>query len=75
MRKRFQIVIEGTNEEQMYQFFEEIQNKYSLYDNCVFQETLEEDSIIEGDDRCVETGDLVCTRPKRAGEEPKEVEE
>ncbi len=61
---RYHIVIEGTNEEQMRDFFEEVQNKYSLYDNCVFEEVSDEDSFIEKEDRCNETGKIICERPK-----------
>ena len=35
-KKIFHIVIEGHDKEQVMALFEEIQNKYSLYDNCVF---------------------------------------
>ena len=61
---RFHIVIEGTDEEQMRRFFEEVQNKYSIYDNCVFEEVSDEDSFIEPDDRCEETGKIICAKPK-----------
>ena len=61
---RFHIVIEGTDEGQMTNFFEEIQNKYSLFDNCVLAEISDEDSIIDDLDRCVETGKLECIRPE-----------
>ncbi len=61
---RYHIVIEGTNEEQMRKFFEEVQNKYSLYDNCVIEECNDEDSFIEKEDRCGETGNIICERPK-----------
>lgn len=54
---RYQIVIEGSNEAQIRELFEEIQNKYSFYDNCVFQEVPDEDTIID-DDRREETGFL-----------------
>ena len=40
-----------------------IQNKYSLYDNCVFEECKDEDSFIELEDRCEETGKIICKRP------------
>ena len=67
-RKRiYHIVIEGHDEEQVRALFEEIQNKYSLYDNCVFEEADIEDTIIgydepdgSGDFRCEETGHLSC---------------
>jgi len=60
---RYQIVIEGTNGDQMEDFFEEIQNKYSLYENCVHEEVKDEDSFIEKEDRCGETGNIICKRP------------
>jgi hypothetical protein len=53
----FQIIIEGKKEDQMRRLFEEIQNKYSLYDNCVLEEHPEEKSIIE-DTRDDETGNI-----------------
>lgn len=65
---RYHIVIEGTDEGQMRNFFDEVQNKYSLYDNCVFEEVSDEDSVIEEEDRCedlIETGKLECERPKK----------
>lgn len=50
------IVIEIKNEEQAYKLFEEIQNKYSLYDNCVLETDVSiEDTIID-EDRKTETG-------------------
>jgi len=60
---RFHIIIEGTNAEQMQRFFEEIQNKYSLYDNCVLGEVTDHDSVIDDGDRCAETGSIECLRP------------
>lgn len=54
----FQIVIEGHDSEQMQAFFEEIQNKYSLYDNCVLQEVDDEDTIIDLENNG-EFGDLI----------------
>lgn len=45
-KKHYQIVIEGSDYEQVQELFEEIQNKYSLYDNCVMQEVTKEDSIV-----------------------------
>ena len=53
----FQIIIEGKKEDQMRRLFEEIQNKYGLYDNCVFEEYPEDKSIIE-DGRAEETGNI-----------------
>ena len=61
---RWHIVIEGTDEEQMYEFFEKIQNEYNLYDNCVIEECSDDESFIEPEDRCGETGDIICKRPK-----------
>lgn len=54
---RYQIVIEGSKEEQVRELFEEIQNKYGFYDNCVLQEVEDEDTIID-EDRKEETGFL-----------------
>lgn len=71
-KKRFHIIIEGTEEDEMQDFFEEIQNEYSLYDNCVLEEVIEEDSIISKEDRCIETGKIACRRPPQAGKEPKD---
>lgn len=51
------IIIEGHKEEQMYKFFEEIQNKYNLYDNCVIQKDTEESTIIDNE-RKEETGGI-----------------
>ena len=56
MNKIYHIRIEGKNEEQMRELFEEIQNRYGLYDNCVLDEVPEENSIIEG--KAEETGIL-----------------
>jgi len=53
----FQIIIEGKKEYQMRRLFEEIQNKYSLYDNCVLEEYPEKKSIIE-ENRDDETGNI-----------------
>ena len=65
--KIYHIVIEGHDTEQMQKFFEEIQNKWSLYDNCVLEEAELEDTIIDydetddnGDFRCEETGNIIC---------------
>ena len=62
---RFHIVIEGTDREQMCDFFEAVQNKFALYDNCVIEEISDKDSFIEPEDRCEETGRLTCRRPRR----------
>lgn len=57
--KIYHIVVEGSNAEQMQNLFEEIQNKYSLYDNCVLEETEAQNSIIDyDDDRYHETGEI-----------------
>lgn len=53
----FQIIIEGKKEDQMRRLFEEIQNRYGLYDNCVLEERPEDNSIID-DNRTAETGDI-----------------
>lgn len=53
----YHIVIEGHCEEQMRALFEEIQNKYRFFDNCVLDEINEEDTIIDTDRR-EETGYL-----------------
>jgi hypothetical protein len=67
--KVWQIVIEGHNAEQMQDFFEEIQNKYSLYDNSIIQEANPEDTIIDSD-RYEETGKIIIDRElvKKHGE-------
>lgn len=56
--KIWHIVIEGHDEEQMRALFEEIQNKYSFYDNCVLEDCSPEDTIIDKD-RFEETGCIV----------------
>ena len=53
----FQIIIEGKKEDQMRRLFEEIQNRYDLYDNCVLEERSEDKSVID-DNRTAETGDI-----------------
>ena len=65
--KIYHIVIEGHNEDEVRALFEEVQNKFSLYDNCVFEEMELEDTIIDYDEpddngefRCNETGRLGC---------------
>ena len=64
-KKIYNIVIEGHDEEQVREMFEEIQNKYSLYDNCVFEEADIEDTIIDYDEeRYAETGRLSCMNKK-----------
>ena len=53
----YHIVIEGHDEKAMYALFEEIQNKYSFYDNCVLENCTPECTIIDKD-RYEECGDL-----------------
>ena len=53
----FQIIIEGKKEDQMRRLFEEIQNRYDLYDNCVLEERSEDKSIVENG-RAEETGNI-----------------
>ena len=53
----FHIIIEGKKESQMRKLFEEIQNRYDLYDNCVLDEVGDDESIIE-DGRDEETGNI-----------------
>ena len=43
----YQIIIEGHDAEEMQDMFEEIQNEYRLYDNCVLQTTTGKDTIID----------------------------
>jgi hypothetical protein len=61
---RWHIKIEGTDEGQMRELFDRIQNEYNLYDNCVIEEVSDEESFIEAEDRCEETGEIICERPK-----------
>ena len=60
VKKHYQIVIEGSDYGQVQELFEEIQNKYDLYDNCVMQEVDKKDSIVGccGKKRTKETGRL-----------------
>jgi len=60
-KKIFHIVIEGHGEDQMREFFEEVQNKFSLYDNCAFEECEPEDTIIDRD-RWEETGSIMIDK-------------
>jgi len=53
----YQIIIEGHDEDEVRELFEEIQNKYDFYDNCVMQTTNPTDTIIDKD-RYEETGRL-----------------
>lgn len=69
---RFHIIIEGTDREEMDAFFDEIQDRYGLYDNCVIAECQDRDSIIDDDDPCKETGKLKCSRPKQSPNEPED---
>jgi len=50
------IVIEIKNKEQAYKLFEEIQNRYSLYDNCVIETDVPMEDTIIDEDRKEETG-------------------
>jgi len=53
------IVIEVDDEKKAYKLFEEIQNKYNLYDNCVIEtEVPIVDSIVD-DDRWEENGEYL----------------
>jgi hypothetical protein len=49
------IVIEIDDEGKAYDIFEEIQNKYSFYDNCVIETEVSEDESIVDWDRQDET--------------------
>ncbi|MBW3011302.1 hypothetical protein KY326_03725, partial [Candidatus Woesearchaeota archaeon] len=50
---------EGSDEEQMQNLFEEIQNKYDLFDNCVLETCEPQDTIIDYEEgRFEETGEL-----------------
>ena len=55
-----QIVIEGSDYKQVLELFEEIQNSYNFYDNCVMQEVGKKDSILNccGNNKPAETGRL-----------------
>jgi len=48
-KKIWHIVIEGHNEVEMYNLFEEIQNKYNLFDNCVIEDCKPNETIIDHD--------------------------
>jgi len=50
------IVIEVDNEDKAYTLFEEIQNKYNLYDNCVIERKVPIKDTIVDDDRWEENG-------------------
>jgi hypothetical protein len=68
-KKIWHIVIEGHDEEEIRELFEQIQNRYSLYDNCVMEEHEPEDTIIDAD-RYDECGDLTIDKDivKKHGE-------
>ena len=53
----------------MRQFFEEIQNKHNLFDNCVFEECKDEETIIDKN-RYEETGNIKINPeiPKKYGD-------
>jgi len=50
------IVIEIKNESDAYKLFEEIQNRYRLFDNCVIETGVSMEETIIDDDRREETG-------------------
>jgi len=56
MKTTNHIIIEIKNQEQAYALFEEIQNKYSLYDNCVIETDVPISDTIIDTDRNTETG-------------------
>jgi len=57
-KKIARIIIEGHDEAQVYKLFEEIQNKYSLYDNCVIETEMPPEETILDKHRYRETGCL-----------------
>jgi len=59
-----QIIIEGHDEEQMQNLFEEIQNKYSLYDNSVLNSDVPEQDTILEKGRIEETGNITVHQLK-----------
>lgn len=63
--KRCRIIIEGCDEDKMETLFEEIQNRYSLYDNCVIERNISNEETIM-DKECFngETGGYVCEECK-----------
>lgn len=67
--KIYKIIIEGHNIKEVEALFEEIQNKYSLYDNCVLEEDSPRNTIIDRA-RLGETGRLRINKAlvKRWGE-------
>jgi len=56
-KMKYQIIIEGSNYQEVQTVWEEIQNKYGFYDNCVLVEVNDSDTIIDSDRRN-ETGCL-----------------
>lgn len=50
------IVIEIKDEGKAYDLFEEIQNRYKLFDNCVIETEVSMEDTIVDDDRKEETG-------------------
>lgn len=59
MKKICHIIIEGHDADQMQEFFEEIQNKYNLYDNAVFETEVPPENTIIDADRFSETGKII----------------
>ena len=55
---KYQIIIEGNDYKEVYSLFEKIQNKYGFYDNCIFMEVNDSDTIIDHDRISLETGCL-----------------
>ena len=55
-KKTNHITIEVDNEEKAYKLFEEIQNRYSLYDNCVVETDVPIKDTIVDNDRWQENG-------------------
>ena len=53
------IIIEGHNEEQMNKLFEEIQNNYGLYDNCIIDTNLPKEKTILDKNNNKEFGNLI----------------
>ena len=68
IKEIYHIVIEGHNFDEVQSLFEEIQNKYSLYDNCVMDTKCPMDTIIDKD-RNEECGCLSIDKkiPKKCG--------
>lgn len=55
-RETNHIIIEIDDEGRAYDMFEEIQNKYSFFDNCVIETNIKEEESIIDTDRQDETG-------------------